>query len=802
MKVSLRWLAEFIDLPTDDPDVLADVFASLGHEVEGVERLAVDFRGVRTAEVLDVVRHPNADRLRLCTVTTGGDPVEVVCGAWNFDAGAIVAFAAPGAVLAEGFEIGSRTIRGVTSHGMICSERELGLGDDHEGILVLDPGTEIGVDFAGLVERPDTVFDLSITPNRPDCMSMLGIARELAAYYEIPHRVPPTDVAEVDTATKVTITIEDPTGCYRFVGREVTDVTVGPSPLWMRLRLQAAGVRPISNVVDVSNYVMLELGQPLHTFDLDKVADETIIVRRARPGERLRTLDGVDRELHPDDLVVADPSGPSALAGTMGGEHSEVSETTTRVLIEAAAWDPPTVMHMSKRHALRSEASARFERGVDPNLAPTAAARAARLIVEIADGVALGGVQDVIAVPKEPWVVKLTAHDVTRVLGPGFDRDLIGHLLGRLGLVAEPVGPDGLAVTIPTFRPDLTRPIDLVEEVARLWGYDRFDETVPFGKGGAWSPEQRREQVLRRTLTGAGLYQAVPLSFMRVEDLDALGVPDTDERRAVIRLKNPLRDEESALRTTLLPGLLRAARYNVSHGNPDVALFEIGKVFFARPSPEHPRIPDQPDRLGFVLVGTFGPTSLGRSPRPVDVFVGTALWRLLGHHLDLADVEMVAGTLPGLHPGRTAALRVAERTIGHIGELHPAAARAFELPGRVVVGEIDLAPLLAPRPAWQFVEPSVYPPVTFDLAFVVPEQVPAAKLVKVTCDAAGELVEDARVFDEFRGEAIGEERKSLAVTYVLRAGDRTLSGDEAAEVRQAMIEAARRELGAELRGET
>lgn len=802
MRVSLRWLSDFIDLPTDDPEVLADVFASLGHEVEGIERLDVDFRGVVTAEVVEVEPHPNADKVRLCKVTTGGEPVEVVCGAWNFEAGAVVPLAEPGAVLAGGFEIGARQIRGVTSHGMICSEQELGLGDDAAGIMVLDPGTEIGVDFATVVERPDVVFDLSVTPNRPDCMSMLGMARELAAFYEISYRRPPSDVPEVDRRTKVAITIEDPTGCYRFVGREVDDVEVGPSPLWMRERLRAAGVRPISNVVDVSNYVMLELGQPLHAFDLDKVADETIIVRRARPGEHLRTLDGVDRRLDPQDLVVADAEGPSALAGTMGGEHSEVSDDTRRVLIEAAAWDPPTVMYMSKRHGLRSEASARFERGVDPNLGPEAAARAARLMVEVAGGTALAGALDVVAVPKEPWTVELTTTDVTRILGPGFDRDSVAHLLRRLELQVGPVDPDTLAVTVPTFRPDLTRPIDLVEEVARLHGYDRFEETVPFGRGGAWNTAQRREQVVRRTLTGAGLYQAVPLSFMRLEDLDALGVPVDDERRAAIRVKNPLRDEESVLRTTLLPGLLRAARYNVSHGTTDVALFETGKVFFARPSPLDPGIPDQPDRLAFVLVGRLGPDALDHPARPVDVFTGTALWRLLAHRLDLDDIGLTTGALPGLHPGRTAALKQGDETIGHVGELHPSAARAFELPGRVVVAEIDLAPLVAPRPPWQFVEPSIYPPVTFDLAFVVAEDVPASELVTVTSRAAGEWLERARVFDEFRGESIGPARKSLAITYVVRAADRTLSGDEVAEVRRRMVEAASTDLNAELRGET
>ena len=375
MKVSLRWLADYLDIPTDDPEVLAEVFSSLGHEVEGYEILDIQFSGVIVGRVEAISPHPNADKLRLCRVTTGGEPQDIVCGAWNFEAGAVVPVSVPGAVLVGGLEVGVRSLRGIESHGMICSAAELGLGDDHEGIMVLDPSIAIGTEFADLVPLPDVVFDLSITPNRPDAMSLLGIARDLGAYYRIPFRSPESRLDETEPESQVKVTLEDPHGCPRYVGLEVRNVTVAPSPLWMQLRLRSAGVRPISNVVDITNYVLLEMGQPLHGFDLDNVSGEEIIVRRAEPGEQLRTLDGIDRELSEWDLVIADASGVVAFAGVMGGETSEVGDGTTRVLIEAAHFDPPSVMFTAKRHELRTEASSRFERGVDPNLPRRAATR-------------------------------------------------------------------------------------------------------------------------------------------------------------------------------------------------------------------------------------------------------------------------------------------------------------------------------------------------------------------------------------------------------------------------------------------
>lgn len=794
MKISLNWLSELVDLPTRDPQKIKDALYSLGHEVEGVEELTADWTGVTIAEVLGVAAHPDADKIRLCTVSTGGEPIEVVCGAWNFEAGAVVAYAEPGAVLPGGFEIGSREIRGVVSHGMICSERELGLGEDHAGILVLEPGAPVGADFAGWSGLPDVVFDLSITPNRPDAMSVLGIARDLAAYFGLAIRMPSAPLDTEPGAPRIGVTIADPTGCFRFTTREMRGIAVGASPFWLRHRLRICGMRPISNAVDVTNYVMLELGHPLHAFDSDRVQGDRLTVRRAEPGETLVTLDGVERTLTSEDLVISDGGGPTSLAGTMGGETSEVHAGSTNILLEAASWDPPTIMWMSRRHGLRSEASARFERGVDRELPLRASARAASLLQQIAGGVVSETPGDEVAVPFERPVIDLPITEVERILGPGFDSARVVELLSPIGF--EPTGQDPLSVTIPGFRPDVERPIDLIEEVARLHGYDRFGATVPTGRGGGWSATQRRARTVRAALVGSGLSQATHLSFIGNDDLDAFGFPPDHAARQVVIVKNPLREEEEVLRTTLLPGLLGSARYNLSHGSDAVALFETGKVFFDRPDPADERIPDQPDRLAFAVVGAFGVAGLDSLARAVDVYTATAIWRVVERALGLA-AELRPAAPGGLHPGRAAEVVLGGSVIGVVGELHPSTAAHYDLPGRVAVGELDLAPLVAPvspRPARS---PSTYPPVEFDLAFACPVDLPASRILDLTRAAGGELVESARVFDEYTG--LGEGRKSLAIRYVLRAADHTLTNEEVAPRRQAMIDAAEG-TGAELRG--
>ncbi len=800
MKVSLNWLADYITLGSADPESVAEALESLGHEVEDIEHLAPRFRQVVTARVLEVESHPRADRIRVCQVTTGGPSMTVVCGAWNFEAGDTVALALPGATLPGGVEIGRRSIRGVVSNGMICSEKELGLGEDAEGILVLDANHPIGEDLAAFGPLSDTVLDLSITPNRPDVMSYVGVARELAAYYQIPYRLPDINFPQVHAPPRIGVTIDDPSGCFRFVSQEARGCVVSPSPFWMRTRLRACGQRPISNVVDITNYVLLELGQPIHAFDRERLSGAGIVVRRARPGEALTTLDGVERRLTSDDLVVADLDRPSALAGTMGGGDSEVTARTTDVVIEAAAWDPPTVLHMSKRHALRTEASARFERGVDPALPPLAAARAARLVTSLTGGEALAEVTDVIARPDRmrPNSIGLELGEVERILGPGFDTPRVVDLLSRLHLGVE--GDDPIRVEIPTFRPDLTRPIDLVEELARLWGYNNFPERVPRGPGGGRSGQHQRTGALRQALCGMGFSESVSLSFMRASETAVWGWGEDDERARHIRLRNPLREEESILRTTLLPGLLRVARYNHSHGSEDVAVFEMGKVFLDRPHPTLPKVPDQPERIGIIATGQVGGSGLGVTRRPVDFYTISAVWRQIARHLNLGEWRLEPVDTAGWHPARTARLILEGEEVGTMGELHPAVVRRAELTGRVVAMELQLDPLVAERANWQFRAPSVFPPYTFDMAFEAPEELAAVELIAATAAAAGDLLESAGVFDEFRGESLGAGRKSLAINYTLRASDRTLSGEETAAALRSMAEAARK-VGAELRGE-
>jgi phenylalanyl-tRNA synthetase beta chain len=553
-------------------------------------------------------------------------------------------------------------------------------------------------------------------------------------------------------------------------------------------------MRPISTAVDVTNYVMLELGHPLHAFDRDRINGDRLIIRRADAGERLTTLDDVERELGADDLVICDANGPTSLAGTMGGARSEVGPDSSNILLEAASWDPPTIMWMSRRHNLRSEASARFERGVDRELTVRAVTRAASILQQVAGGDAFSEVGDVVAVPFVRPVIDLPVAEVERILGEGFDGARIASLLGSIGL--ESTGEDPLSVTVPGYRPDIDRPIDLIEEVARLAGYEEFGATVPTGRGGGWTAVQSRTRAVRSALVGAGLFQATHLSFVGVDDLDAMGFSSQHPGRRFVVVKNPLREEEAILRTTLLPGLCHSARYNLSHGAESVAMFETGKVFFDRPDPNDPRIPDQPDRVGFVIVGRHGLIGIDAPDRPVDLYAATALWRLLASVLGL-DYELRPASPSGFHPGRTAEVFVDGRLVGAVGELHPETAAHYELRGRVAVGELDLEPLVAPRPAPVLSTPSTYPPVEFDLAFACESSTPGARLLDLTASAAGGYLESARVFDEYTG--LGDGRKSLAIRYVLRAPDHTLTNEEVAPLRQAMVAAAAT-IGAELRG--
>ncbi len=792
MRVPLRWLSEYIDLPTTDVDELARAFDMLGHAVEEVDHVTAGWSDVVIGRVARIEAHPDADQIRITHVDLGdGELQQIICGAWNFEEGATVPVAVPGAVLPGEFAIGRRSIRGIESNGMICSERELGLGEVHEGIMVLDSDAPIGVPLERYLELPDTVFDLEVTNNRPDVMGMVGVARELAAWFDTPVRDPGLELTTVPGAPSVAVTISAADGCNRFVGREIRGVTVGPSPVWMRERLRRCGVRAISNVVDVSNYVMLEMGHPLHAFDADRIAGNTLDVRWAVTGESLTTLDGVVRPLTERDLVIVDADGPTSLAAVMGGARSEVGPETSRVLMEAASWHPATVMYTSRRHDLRSEASARFERGVDPNLAPDANARACRLLVEIGGGEIAAEAIDVVANAAVPVTVSLAITEVRRILGDRFTVAGSASLLRRLGFeVAE--RDDRLEVVVPTRRPDVTRQADLIEELARLSDYDTFDATLPTGPAGGLTVEQVRTRRLQELLRGGGLSQAINLPFVSPSELIAFNPEGGAE---VVTVRNPLRDDQAKLRQHLLPALLRNVRDNLNRGASSVALFETGRVFYGRPDANDVRVPHQPTRLGIVVAGDFGPHRVGSTPAAADAASALSLVQSIGDALGVR-IARRPEPHPGLHPKRSATLEIGGTAIGLAGELHPDVAAAFEIDVRVAVVELDLRRLVSDVPHRQMAPLSTYPHVDFDLSFDVPAGVAAADILAHTTKAST-LVEAASVFDEYRPE--GSDLRSIAIRYRLRAPDRTLSGEEIATNRQSMIEAAAA-AGAELRG--
>jgi phenylalanyl-tRNA synthetase beta chain len=797
MKLTRSWLREFLDIPTDDPEELVDIFENLGHEVEEWRLVAPSFEGVVVGEVLEVSPHPNADKVRLTKVDVGDAVLDIICGAWNFEAGAIVPVAVPGAVLGGDFQITRRDIRGVTSNGMICSESELGLGEDTEGIMVLNDdypqsAEMIGEPFEHVIGLPDVLYDIAVTPNRPDCLSVYGLARDLAARFEVSLRHDDIEVESSGAPTTVSVSIVDSDACPRFSGRQVRGITVGMSPHWLRWRLELAGIRPISNVVDASNYAMVEFGYPTHAFDVDRLG-ETIVVRRAHQGEEIVTLDDQTRSLTERDIVVTDGTRPVAIGGVMGGAATEVHDDTTDVFIEAAYWDPASILMTSKRLGLRSEASARFERGTDPSFCPRGADRVAQLLTGIAGGIPAPDPVDVNPGDITPWTVTYPLSETERILGISLDRQETADLLTRLTFDVK--GDDPLTVTVPTRRPDVRVPADLVEEIARLHGFDSIPATLPQGPGGGLSHEERRLRLLRNIMVGAGFYQLIGFSFIGNSDLQMLGLDEDDPARGAINLVNPLNEAEGVMRTTLLPGLLKAASSAISRKNPTAQLFEIGDVFLRGDD----ELPDQPRRLAFLLAGESEGT-WNTGAQGFDLYSGTGVWELLSDRLGLDDSKLRQTSRAAFHPGRAAEILIADNAIGVVGEIHPSVAESFGLTGRVVAGEIDVHALVVERAPWQYHAPSVFPAVVFDLAFAVPTAVAASVVMDAVRSAAGELLDTIDVFDVFVGDSVGEDLKSIAVKIRLRAHDRTLTDEEITPVQKAIADGVVIATGGELRG--
>lgn len=835
MRVPLSWLREYVDLPagTTGRDVQAKLVAA-GLEVERVEQLGTGLTGplvvgqVLTIEELEGFKKP----IRFCTVDVGsangtGEPQEIVCGARNFSVGDKVVVVLPGAVLPGDFAIAARKTYGRTSHGMICSGDELGMGDDGtHGIIVLPQEYEPGTDAIELLELVDEVLDIAVTPDRGYCLSMRGVAREAATAYGLPLRDPALLDVPAPNGYGYPVQVADPAGCDRFTARTVTGLDPeARSPIWLQRRLQKAGMRTVSLAVDVTNYVMLELGQPLHAYDRSRV-DGPIGVRRAEAGEKLTTLDGVKRALHPEDLVITDNRGPIGLAGVMGGADTEIADHaagqgSTEIVVEAAHFDPVSIARTARRHKLSSEASKRFERGVDPQAASAAAQRTVDLMVLLAGGTAEAGVTEIVA-PSGPRTIAMSAAHPDRVAGVEYGRETVVRRLQEVG--CDVYGQDELIVTVPSWRPDLTDPNDLAEEVIRLEGYENLPATLPQPPAGRGLTErQRLHRRVGRALAGAGYVEAPSYPFLGDAALDQLGLEADDPRRLVVRLVNPLSDTEPALRTTLLPGLFAALRRNDGRGEHDLALFETGLVFrptgAERPAVRLPvdrrptdeeiagldaALPRQPRRAAVVLAGAreqAGWWGKGRPSTWADAIeAGRAVARAAG-------VELIARQDQNApyHPGRCAALLVLvdgeEVLVGNAGELHPRVTKAFGLPERTCAMEIELD--LLERAATGAVEAphvSAFPVATQDVALVVDASVPAADVEAALRAGAGELLESLRLFDIFTGEQLGEGKKSLAYALRFRAADRTLTADEATAARDAAVAAAVERTGAVLRG--
>jgi phenylalanyl-tRNA synthetase beta chain len=810
MRVPVKWLRSYCDpgLPTGE---IAERLTAAGLELDTLHRVGVGSEDeFVVGRVLTAGRHPDADRLSVCTVDDGsGQARTIVCGAPNVEAGQVVALALPGAVMPDGTKLREAKLRGVKSSGMILAEDELGIGEDHGGIMVLDLDVEPGGPLAEVLPIADEVLEIEINPNRPDAMAVYGVARDLHALTGADLAWDPTDEdAEASgpgsAEDLAAVEIEDPEICLRFTARVFEDVKIGPSPAWLKQRLMAAGQRPISNVVDITNYAMLAYGQPLHAFDLDKVRGGRIVVRRAHEGEAMTTLDDVERRLDPDVALVCDGEGPSGIAGIMGGQISEVEAGTTRVLMEAATWVGPNILRSSKKLGLRTEASARFEKQLHPELAIRAQRLAARLMVELTGARMVPGTIDAYPQPAEPRVVGLRHHRIGRLLGKEIERDEVERTLGRLGFGLDPDGDADWAVTVPFWRDsDVQREADLIEEVGRVHGLDRLPATLPARRNavGRLTPHQKLRRRLEDALRDRGLAEIVAWSFTSPQKVERLRLGDAD----VLRIANPLSEDQSVMRPLLLPGLLDAAANNAAHGRPAVALFESAHVF-AGPlpgsapegSPSGSRPVDEHHHLGALL--TEAQPAGWRSPRaPGDFHSARGLLETL---LAAAGIAWEArqDSRPWLHPGRSAAIAADGRELGWIGELHPLVTRAWELTDPVAAFDLDVdavAELAAGR-SDAYRDVTSFPAVLQDIAVVVPDDVPASDVEIAVRAGGGELLEALRVFDLYRGEQLGEGSKSLALRLEFRAPDRTLTDDEVAELRAA-IERELEQLGGKLR---
>ena len=805
MKVPLSWLREYVPV-TMSAGELAERLALTGTEVERVSRVGLpaddgNLDRFVIGRVKTVNPHPNADKLVICDVDVGAQVSRIVCGARNFQEGDKVAVCLPGGVLVDGRKLEAAEIRGVESRGMMCSEEELGISGESAGIMVLPVDVPVGERLADYIPVSDEVLELEVTPNRPDCLSVYGVAREVAAITGADLAPEPVDDIQpgghdhIDEV--IDISVADPDLCPRYGARLISGVTIGASPAWLKARITAAGMRPVNNVVDITNYVMWALGEPMHAFDLAKIAGGKLTVRRAGKGERITTIDGNQRLLAPDMLVIADADKPSAIAGIMGSEASEVSGDTTDILLEAANFHGPNIMATSMELGLRSDSSTRFEKGLDPELVPKALAMASRLIVELCGGRLVPGEVDLYARPWEHGVVHLRQEKVSGLLGIVIPAEESRAILERLGFGTEPED-GGTRVTIPSFRADVEREVDLVEEVARVFGLDLIPPTLPSGMRvmGGLSDYQAKERDIIRAIAGHGLNEVVTYSFIPADFADRLRLAPDDPRRATVGLANPLSGEQSVMRTLMLPSLLDIVARNLAQRNHDVNIFELGRVYLLLKDEKQPR---ERKTVAGCLCGSLMGDSWLRTGRESDYFTAKGLIQAV-FAIVRGDFEVQPAGEPFLHPGKSADIHIGGEACGYMGEVHPQVLAAYGIDRPLTAFEIDQDALIGSSSGTvQFEDLITYPASFQDIAVIVGKETSARQVIDVVRDAGGPLLRSARVFDVYEGEQVAAGRKSIALRLEFRSSERTLTDEDVDGLRGKIVAALAQRLDAELR---
>jgi len=781
MKVSINWLKDYIDI--DIPvDEISKILTMAGFEVESVSYIGEDIKKVVVSEIVSISPHPNAEKLSLCIVNTKYNNFEVVCGAKNIKVGDRVPLALDGARLAYGVKIKKSKIRGVVSQGMLCSEKELGISEDAEGIMILPKESGLGEDINEILDIKDVILDINIPPNRPDCLSIIGIGREIGAFIGKKVKLPDIEIKEVEKDIKdyVRVSIVDRDLCPRYSARIISNIKIDESPIWLKRRLISSGIRPINNVVDITNYVLLETGHPLHAFDYELLEGSEMVVRRAKSNEKITTKDNIERNLDNGILTICDVHKPVAIAGIMGGNNSEIGITTNIVLLESAYFDPVNIRHSSKKLNLRTESSIRFERGVNPDGVVWASDRASKLISEICGGEIIKGVIDEYPSPVKPAKMELRTNRVNFILGTSFKQEEIIRCLKNNGMNIENVKNGIIDITPPPFRIDIKEEIDIIEDIARLMGYNNIPVTVPItcieesGKGKL----DRLKRRIKEILIGSGLYEVINYSFMSPGSFDKLYLKPDNCRRNSLKILNPLRNEESIMRTTLIPGLLETLKYNIYHKNMNIKIFELGKVFIPKMSNE---LPCEKFMLTGVLSGLRYDESWNYKKEEIDFFDVKGIIENLLDNLKLYNKYYLypIDNIEYLHPGRSVGVLINDISIGYVGEFHPKVLDKYEIPKRVFLFDIDFDMLfeiyeerIKYKPIYKF------PYINRDVALIVDKELAAAEIDKAIKNVSPRYLKGFKIFDIYEGNQIPSNKKSIAYRFKYQAPDRTLTDEE------------------------